>query len=122
MREGLLETAQKTHTRYRPEDVWLRLRCDPPSAHAFAIEIDQERRGFAILTMEFDPDGPVLFVWALWGLKLAQHKSCIYSELERIAREVKAVRIRMQSPRKGWERESFFSPVSTLFEHEVTKC
>lgn len=121
MREGLRETAQKTHTRYLPEDVLYRLWGG--SAFAYAIDTGpHSSAGFAILTEEHDPDGLVLFVWALWGRHLAPHKTAIYADLEHIAREVKAIRIRMQSPRKGWEREAYFAPVATLYEHEVAKC
>ena len=116
LRAGLLHCIQKTASRYRPEDVYLRLRTD--TAWVYALD---ERQGFAVLTKEFDPDGLVLFVWILFAEPntLSERKGEVYAEFERIARECKAKRIRMQSPRKGWEREPFFNPTAVVYEHEI---
>lgn len=118
IRAGLLHCIKKTASRYRPEDVYLRLRTD--TAWAYALS---ERAGFAVLTREFDPDGLVLFVWALFSepYSLRGREGEVYAELVRLARECKAKRIRMQSPRRGWEREPFFNQVAVVYEHEVTQ-
>jgi len=120
MREGVERTAQKTGARLAFEDVWLRLRTG--SAFAHAIEDDGKPIGCAVLYSEQDPDGPALFVWVLWtdrGARALERAHESYAELERIARAIGAVRIRMQSPRKGWEREAFFKPIATVFEHDI---
>ncbi len=117
LREGLLKLIAKGGSRYRPEDVYLRLRTDTAWAYMLG-----ERTGFVVLTREFDHDGLVLFVWILWAApnSLRERKREVYSELERLARECKAKRIRMQSPFAGWVRETFFDQVAIVYEHEVT--
>ena len=116
MRAGLLECFAKTDARFLPEDVYLRLR----SGSAWAYDVDGI--GFIVLTQEYDPDGLVLFVWALWCErgKLLPIVGEFYQALETLAREAKAKRIRMSSPRKGYERNPFFHPTVMLYEHEVT--
>jgi hypothetical protein len=116
LRNGLLHCAQKTGAKYRPEDVYLRLRTNTAWAYAFGED------AFLVLTQEYDPDGLVLFVWALWAApgSLRGSEGDMYAELERIARETGAKRIRMQSPREGWQRETFFQQVAIVYEHEVT--
>ena len=119
MREGVERTAQKTGARLAFEDVWLRLRTG--SAFAHAIEDDGKPVGFTVLCSEQDPDGVVLFVWVLWtepwALRGSEHE--VYAELERVARAIGGVRIRMQSPRKAWERESFFKTTAVVYEREL---
>lgn len=116
LRDGLLRMVDKTGAHYRPEDVYARLLGDTAWAYDFGV-------GFIILTKEYDPDGLVLFVWALHadsGTLGRQGSDELYVELEQLARGAKAKRIRMQSPRRGWERETFFNKVSVVYEHEVT--
>lgn len=115
MRAGILLAVEKTDCKFRPEDVYIRLGID--TAWAYAIE----DFGFVVLTKEYDADGLVLFVWIMWApaQTLGERKQEVYAELERLARECKAKRIRMQSPRRGWEREEFFDRVAVVYEHEV---
>ena len=64
----------------------------------------------------------MLYVWILWcepGSALERRQE-IFDALEALARELKAKRIRMQSPRNGWERQDYFTPVAAVYEHEVT--
>ena len=120
LRAGILECANKTGALYKPEDVYMRLRAG--TAWAYAIKNHGDDLGFTILTQEFDCDGLALFIWILWAepLSLRGDESAVYGELERIAREIKAKRIRMHSPRPGWAREPFFNQVAIVYEHEVT--
>ena len=119
IRDSLQHCITKTRSRYRTEDAFLRVRVEPPSAWVYEIG---PGHGFVIFTQEFDADGLVLFVWALCAKPnaLSGRKGEVYAELERIARECKAKRIRMQSPRSGWSRELFFDQVAIVYEHEVT--
>lgn len=114
LRAGLLRMIEKTGAKYRPEDVYSRL----VTGTAWAYAIDED--GALVLTQEYDHDGLVLFVWAMFGQNVAERKDEVYAELEQLARAVKAKRIRMQSPREGWERERFFTRVAVVYEHEVT--
>jgi len=119
MRDGIAKTAEKTGARLASEDVWVRIANQ--SAYAHVIERDGQAIGFTILFSEQDPDGLVLFIWVPWnepwGLRGSEHE--LYAELERIAKAIGAVRIRMQSPRKGYDKESFFERVASVYEHEV---
>ena len=119
LRNGLLDLAERTEAHYRPEDAWLRLRTG--TAWAYGIGAVGDEIGFAILTQEHDPDGLCVFVWAIWCEpgSAAGVKDDIYAGLEMVARAAGAKRIRMQSPRPGWERERFFSRVAVVYEHEV---
>ena len=117
LRAGLLLVIAKTKAKYRPEDVYLRLRTD--TAWAYAID---DPAGFVVFTREYDHDGLVLFIWIMWTPpnSIRWRNDEMYAELERIARECKAKRIRMQSPRTGWEDEPFFTRVAFVYEHELT--
>lgn len=116
LRAGLLQVIEKTRARFRPEDVYHSVRTGNAVIYAIGDS------GFIVLQQQFDPDGPVIFVWALWCASgtAVEVKDDNYLELEKIARTAGAVRIRMHSPLKGWGREAFFEQVSTIFEHEVS--
>lgn len=119
VRNGLLACFGRTNERWRPEDVYLSLKGG--QSHLFAIESKGDEVGFTVLQQHADPDGPVLFVWALWvepgaGLPI---EAQIVRALEGKAGEIKAKRIRMQSPRRGWARRHQFDAVSTVYERSV---
>ena len=120
MRVAVLKMIAKTAARYRPEDVYLRLRGN--TAWAYAFRHKDRDVGLMVLTQEYDPDGLVLFVWILWAEPnaLVGHTATLYAETEKVARSIKAKRIRMHSPREGWKSESFFRQVAVVYEHEVT--
>ena len=118
LRNGILHCAEKTHARYLPEDVYAKIRAG--SAWCYVIH-NGDDIGFFILTQDMDPDGLVMFVWVMWmepGAARPLDKQ-IYDALESLARSIKAKRIRMQSPRKGWERQQFFDRVAVIYEHEI---
>lgn len=115
VRHGLLECIAKTGERYLPEDVYHALRSG--TSHLFALD----DFGFVVLQQRHEPDGCVLFVWALWSEpgKARAVEDAVYAALEGKAREIGAVRIRMHSPRKAWARERYWKPVSVVYEHEI---
>jgi hypothetical protein len=115
LRAGILDCIRRTGERYRPEDVWLRLRGNTAWAYA------ADDTGFVIFTQEFDPDGLVLFIWILWfapGTAIGTHEA-IFAEIRRLAGEIGARRIRMHSPRKGWAKARYFQQRSIVYEAEV---
>jgi hypothetical protein len=118
IRAGLEHTIKRTGVHMRPEDAYVRIRNN--SAWLYAIQAEEEDIGFLILTREEDPDGPVLFVWALWGErgKLAPIKQEIYADIDQLAKAAKAVRIRWQSPR-DYRRERWGVRVAHVYEREV---
>jgi hypothetical protein len=113
VRDGLEQLRARFHEHWIPEDVYASLR----GGHSFLFIIGDEL-GFIIFQRHMDADGPVLFVWIIHGDLVAVHlKVC--DEIEAMAREMKARRIRMQSPRKGWAKIDFFTAVQTVYEHEL---
>jgi hypothetical protein len=121
LRAGLLVCINKTKARHLPEDVYARIRAN--TAWAYVINVDGVDRGFYVLTQEPDPDGLVLFVWALWaesGSMKDIHPAAML-ELVELAKKAKAIRIRMQSPRGAWERDPYFTPVAVVYEYEVSR-
>lgn len=64
----------------------------------------------------------MLFILACEGFGLDEHGPSVYAELESMARQLQCARIRMMSPRRGWERQSFFTLVGYVYEREVKPC
>ena len=111
---GLLECIRNTKAHYKPEDVYVDLR----SGRSHLYEIGDF--GFVIFQQHQDPDGLVLFVYALW-CKAGEYQkrlAAVYEELEEFARSMKAKRIRMQG-RDGWSKHRFFTETARVYEHEV---
>lgn len=122
LRHGILHCINKTREKFLPEDVYCALRGNVAWAFVFRTEEDEDF-GFMVLQNQHDPDGVVLFVWALWceANAGAKHKDAIYAELEKLAVAAKVKRIRMQSPRPGWGRETFFEQVAVVYERQISE-
>lgn len=114
IRAGLQHTIERTGVRMKPEDAYIRIRNGTAWLYLVADV------GFVILTQEHDPDGLVLFIWALWcePHKLWPIKREFYAEVEGLARKAGAKRIRWQSPRE-YERERWGKKVASIYEREV---
>ncbi len=117
IRAGLEKTIKRVGAHFRPEDVYLRLRNG--TAWLYAICVPFGEIGFVILTQEHDPDGPALFVWCLWAERgqLRPVKDQFDAELDVLARNSGAKRIRWQSPR-NYKREGC-KQVAHIYEREV---
>jgi len=109
---GLQEVRDRCNEVWWPEDVYASLM----SGHSFLYMI--EDCGFVIFQKHADADGPVLFIWIIWGEFKAIHPA-VSAEIEQLAVAMKAKRIRMHSPRKGWERFPFFKRKSVIYEREI---
>lgn len=110
--EGLEHCIAKTGMHLRQEDVYLRVRAG--SALPFVIQHDGVERGFAIITHEYDPDGLVMFIWALWcpdGIGLNEQ---VTADLDQLQIAMKAKRQRMWG-RPGWEKV-WGTKIATVFE------
>jgi hypothetical protein len=119
IRNGLLAVIDRCRARWMPEDAWGEVMAG--RAFVYTIDASGDEIGFALLQQRSDGDGPVLFIWAMWtepGAGIAQREA-IQDELERLASEIKAKRIRMESSRDGWDGIDYWTPVQTIFEHEV---
>ena len=119
VRNGLMDCIGRTQERWLPEDVFVHIKAG--TSHLFAIEHKGDDVGFTVLCQHADSDGPVLFVWALWVEPGAGKpiEGALYEALEQKAREIGARRVRMQSPRKGWERRAYWTQTAAIYEHEV---
>jgi hypothetical protein len=98
VRVGLEEVKRRANAVWLPEDIYLALK----SKSAFLFIKDE---GFCVLQRTTEADGPRLFIWALHAPKMMRENSeAVMEELKTMARAVGAKALRMQSPRKGWER------------------
>jgi hypothetical protein len=119
VRNGLLEVIGRCKERWSPEDCWTAVQSG--NAFVWRVEGAGDDLGFMILRRDMDPDGPVLFVWALWTEPgaLDKKRGDLFERLRELAHRMGAKRIRMESSRKGWQGLDFFEPVKTIFEAEV---
>lgn len=117
IRNGLQTVIGVCQERWAPEDVWTEVMAG--NAFVWRIERTGDDIGFLVLRRLLDPDGPVLFIWALYAepQSLARHGKELFERLREIAHRIGAKRIRMESPRKGWA--DWFEAHSTIWEYEV---
>lgn len=124
IRNGLVTVLGRVHDTWTPEDVYLEVA--QGKAHVYAIEWREDDVGFVVLKLLADYDGPCLWVWAMWaepgtfdGFASARTSRMaeMFRALDELAASVKARRIRMESPRRGWER--FFDVKATVYERGV---
>jgi hypothetical protein len=98
VREGLLTVKRRTNAVWVPEDVYAALK-----ARNAVLFVQDE--GFCVLQRTTEADGARLFIWALHAPKMMRENlDATMNELKTMARAIGAKAIRMQSPRKGWER------------------
>ena len=97
-----------------PEDVYAAIKGG--SAFLFVIGADD---GFVIVQRTQSFDGPRLFVWIVWGPRLlAPQRIALEAELDQLATSIGVRKLRMHSPRKGWERVGW-QAIETIYEREV---
>lgn len=118
VRQGIQKAIDNTGAHLRPEDVYTQIRNN--TAWLYIIEDDCDL-GFVVLTQERDPDGLVLFIWVLWAARgsLWARRSDLDAEIDKLARAVKAKRVRWSSPRRGYERWGYGKPVAVTYEREL---
>ncbi len=116
IRAGLEVVHAKTAPDWIPEDLYVAL-----DAGAATLFVADECDGFLILQkQQLGRHRSKLLVWVVHApSEYAQWSAQVYPELERIAREIGAVRLEMQSPRKGWLRDPFWVAKETIFTHEI---
>lgn len=110
---GLNHIVSKTRPTWIAADVYAELKAGVAVLMTLADE-----RGFAVVKQLQDYDGPVMFVWALWGQDLAPIQDEIQAEMEKLARDAGCKRIQMRSPRKGWGRVGW-TERETVYERDL---
>jgi hypothetical protein len=113
IKEGLEQAQAKCQSGWSVEDVRRDLVLG--KAQLFTWGHDD---GFCVLERIVLDGVPVLFIRALWGP--GDHEACheaIHADLDRIAKDIGAARIRIQG-RRGWARKGF-RVVDTIMEREV---
>jgi hypothetical protein len=119
IRPGLLDVKKRcgSSCHWKADDIYHDVMAKRAAVYTFADET-----GFCVLQRLDSAFEVVLFVWAIWapaGTMLSRKQDFI-DGLDELAREVKANRIRMFSPRDGHIGMKLFVPVSTIYEREVT--
>lgn len=119
IRNGLLEVIGRCKERFAPEDIWQQVMANV--MHVWRIESSHDDIGFLVLRRDVDPDGPVLFIVALWAEpgSLGKHKVELFERLKELSHRMGAVRMRHESSRDEWLAVDYFTPVKRVFECEV---
>jgi hypothetical protein len=113
--DGLWQIIERTNPTWIPEDVY----CDLKAGQASLLTIDGDK-GFAVVKRLIDYDGPSMFLWAMWGPgALAPMYEEVMSELDNLARAAGCKRIRMMSPRKGWQKVRGWKERDTVYERSL---
>lgn len=107
IKTGLQKVLKKSPSNWIPEDVYSALRAGTSTLHL----VDE---GFLVLTPKQDYDGMTLFVWIAYGEGDVFEK--YMPELEVMARQINARRIRFESTR-DWSKR--FRYVTTVYEKEL---
>jgi len=117
VRQGLLAVLDRTHDDWTPEDIYVAIAGN--AAQLFHMEHNGDALGFAIMHRVEDPSGIVLFVWVMWSRPgaVGVNARTWLAKVDAIAREMGARRVRLSSPRKGWQR--YFRAVQIIYEREV---
>lgn len=76
--------------------------------------------GFVLLRKEEEPQGMVLFLWALYCRpgEGCNRETAILDAIRKLANEIGARRLKMWSTRKGWGRRGW-KEVSRVYEMDV---
>jgi hypothetical protein len=122
IRNGLLEIIGRCKERWEPEDVWTAAMSN--AAFIWRINYEHDDIGFMVIRRDLDVDGAALFVWALW-VEPDSIRYCykdLMARIDDVARRVGAKRIRMESPREGWNWVKLFTPVRTIYERELNEA
>jgi hypothetical protein len=108
VKEGLEEVKKRSHADWIPEDIYAALQAGHSTLHV-------NGEGFVVLTPRKDFDGMTLFVWVAYGEGDVFEK--YLPELEMMARQINAKRIRFESSRKGWGKR--YKYVTSIYEKEL---
>jgi len=115
IKPGLEAVHAKTVPDWIPEDIYTCLR-----AGTAILLLADEADWFIVVQHQGRIYGSCLLIWILHAPgDYAEFADKVYSELERLARELKATRLEMHSPRRGWERDPHWIRRETIYTREV---
>ena len=117
---GIEKVREHSADTWLPEDVYAAIKGGNSSLF---IGLDGGYEGFIVLSSIPSFDGPVCFIWALYGTGLTEDLLGKYwGEVKQIARDMGARRIEFTSPRPAWARSGIrlgFKPVEVKYRTEV---
>ena len=108
VRQGLEQVRRKSQADWIPEDVYSAIQSGTSTLHV-------ADEGFFVLTPRNDFNGVTLFVWIAYGEGNVFEK--YEPQLEQMARQIKARRIRFESSRRGWSKR--YKYVTSIYEKEL---
>lgn len=115
VRAGLERIIAKTAPDWMPEHVYLAL-----VSGAANLVIINEGESFVIWQRYPGDDlRGLFFVLATEGEGLWRYGNDVHAELERLAQQHGCRKMRMMSPRRGWEQHPFWRLAGYVYEHEV---
>ena len=121
VRKGLDSMLEKHQDRWLPEDVYFELMAG--TAFLYIINHEDEELGFMVVKKFVDFDGLALFVWIIHAengsMKENDRWKDVMAELDALAKNVGAKRIRHYSPRGGFGEIGAFDLKMHIYEREV---
>lgn len=120
IKPGLIDTAEKAPGGWVPNDVFLQLANGQATLHLVIVE--QHYRGFIISKIRHEPEGDKLLIWIMHGDGSGNLMRDNMEQIKAWAKNIGAVKIQMQSNRKGWEKVAptlGFVPTMTIYETAV---
>lgn len=120
IKPGLEITALKAPGGWIPEDVYLSLKTGDAVLHL--VIVDKYYRGFIISKSLDTFEGRKLLLWITYGDASGDVFADNMDTITEWARNIGAVKIQFQSPRKGWEKVGErlgFVPVQVVYEYAL---
>ena len=120
IKPGLIDTAEKAPGGWVPNDVFLQLANGQATLHLVIVE--QHYRGFFVSKIVPGHEGNKLLIWLAHGDGSGNLMRDNMEQLKAWAKNIGAVKVQMQSNRKGWEKVAptlGFVPTMTIYETAV---
>jgi len=120
---GLEVVRRKAPNGWRCEDVYSSIRTNQHTTLHIAEDEAGEYLGFVVLCLSQTWEGFEMNVWIAYSaIRGKQPILDFQGQITAIAKRAGARRIRFDSPRKGWEKQSEvmgFKPLSTIYTMEI---
>lgn len=120
IKPGLIDTAEKAPGGWVPGDVFIQLASGQATLHL--VIVDQHYRGFMVSKTMPSNEGKKLLIWILHGDYSGSVMQDNMDQIRAWAKKIEAVKIQMQSNRKGWAKVAptlGLVPSMTIYEAAV---